>query len=187
MTERSRHFAPASHFRLSTRLDPISAVSSVCGFPIFLRTDHTSAKHSWEDTCFVKSPDDLGPHVFQIAEFSEVADMIGIPWDTWVVREFLPTMPLGVCERYGNMPVCREFRYFIKDGRYVCSHPYWPADSLIDGGFEISQNDFDDLCKGRTQETDALAFDAAHAVGGSWSVDVVVDVRQACQIRARRY
>jgi hypothetical protein len=27
------------------------------GFPIFLRTDHTSAKHSWKDTCFVKSPD----------------------------------------------------------------------------------------------------------------------------------
>jgi hypothetical protein len=66
------------------------------GFPIFLRTDHTSAKHGWDDTCFVKSPDMLGQHVFQIAEFSEIADMIGIPWDTWVVREFLPTIPVGV-------------------------------------------------------------------------------------------
>ena len=29
ITERSRRFAPASHFRSSTRLDPISAVSSL--------------------------------------------------------------------------------------------------------------------------------------------------------------
>jgi hypothetical protein len=88
------------------------------GFPCFLRTDHTSGKHAWEDTCFVESFSNLKQHVFNIAEFSEIADMIGMPWDTWVVREFLPTIPVGVCPRYGNMPVCREFRYFIEDGRY---------------------------------------------------------------------
>jgi hypothetical protein len=31
---------------------------------------------------------------------------------------------------YGNMPVCREYRYFIEDGRYCCSHPYWPMDTI---------------------------------------------------------
>jgi hypothetical protein len=91
--------------------------------PCFLRTDHTSAKHNWEEACFVKSVGEVMEHVYKIAEFSECAGMIGIPWDTWVVREFLPTNPIGVCERYGNMPVCREFRYFIEDGRYCCSHP----------------------------------------------------------------
>jgi hypothetical protein len=91
-------------------------------------------------------------HVYEIAEYSECADMIGIPWDTWVVREFLPTIPIGVCPGYGNMPVCREFRYFIEDGRYVCSHPYWPREALIDGGFDISQQEYDALCSGRTQE-----------------------------------
>jgi hypothetical protein len=79
------------------------------------------------------------------AEFSEIADMMGMPWDTWVVREFLPTSPIGVCPRYGDMPVCREFRYFINDGRYVCSHPYWPKDSIVEGGFDISNKDFSEV------------------------------------------
>jgi hypothetical protein len=25
-----------------------------------------------------------------------------------------------------------------EDGRFVCSHPYWPMDSLVEGGFDIS-------------------------------------------------
>jgi hypothetical protein len=83
---------------------------------------------------------------------------------TWVVREFLPTMPVGVCPRYGNMPVCREFRYFIEDGRYCCSHPYWPMESLIDGGFDLSVLDFTALCAGRTQELDRIAIAAGKAV-----------------------
>jgi hypothetical protein len=62
------------------------------GFPCFLRTDHTSAKHGWNETCFVESFSNLKQHVYNIAEFSEIADMMGIPWDTWAVREFLPTM-----------------------------------------------------------------------------------------------
>jgi hypothetical protein len=51
----------------------------------------------------VKADDIVQQHVYEIAEASEIADMIGLPWDTWVVREFLPTMPYGVCPRYGNM------------------------------------------------------------------------------------
>jgi len=154
-------------------IEELIAAATDMGFPCFLRTDHTSAKHSWEDTCFVKSVSDLMGHVYQIAEASEIADMIGLPWDTWAVREFLPTIPIGVCSRYGNMPVCREFRYFIEDGRYVCSHPYWPMDSLIDGGFDISQQEYDALCSGRTQELDQIAIAAGRAIGGAWSVDVL--------------
>jgi hypothetical protein len=90
-----------------------------------------------------------------------------------VVREFLPTMPVGVCPRYGNMPVCREYRYFIEDGRYCCSHPYWPMEALVDGGFDISQQEFDALCAGRTQALDRIAIDAGEALGGAWSVDVL--------------
>jgi hypothetical protein len=92
----------------NTFITELRAAALGIGFPIFLRTDHTSAKHSWRDTCFVKSLAELEQHVYEIAEFSEIADMIGLPWDTWVVREFLPTMPFGDCPRYGDMPVCRE-------------------------------------------------------------------------------
>jgi hypothetical protein len=72
-----------------------------------------------------------------------------------------------------DMPVCKEFRYFIEDGRYVCSHPYWPVQSLIDGGFDLSPHDFTALCAGRTQELDQIAIAAGAAVGGAWSVDIL--------------
>jgi hypothetical protein len=159
---------PLGHF-----IEELIAATTDMGFPCFLRTDHTSAKHSWEDTCFVKSVSDLMGHVYQIAECSETPDMIGMPWDTWVVREFLPTMPIGVCEGYGNMPVCKEFRYFIEDGRYCCSHPYWPREALIDGGLDVTRQVYDALCAGRTQELDRIAIDAGAAVGGAWSVDIL--------------
>jgi hypothetical protein len=74
--------------------EELSLATLDIGFPCFLRTDHTSAKHSWDETCFVESSSSLRQHVFNIAEFSEIADMIGMPWDTWVGREFLPTMLL---------------------------------------------------------------------------------------------
>jgi hypothetical protein len=74
--------------------------------------------------------EDIPQHVYDIAEHSEIVSLMGLPWDTWVVREFLPTMPFGICPRYGNMPVCREFRYFIEDERYCCSHPYWPMEAI---------------------------------------------------------
>jgi hypothetical protein len=50
--------------------------------------------------------------VFNLAEHSECADILGVPWNTWAVREFLPTMPLEVCPNLCHMPVCREFRFF---------------------------------------------------------------------------
>ena len=40
------------------------AAAKEMGEPFFLRTDHTSAKHSWEETCFVKSTSDLMQHVY---------------------------------------------------------------------------------------------------------------------------
>jgi hypothetical protein len=94
----------------------LTTAGAEMGMPFFLRTDHTSAKHGWEDTCFVKSIETTMSHVYNIVEFSEMASIIGLPFDTWAVREFLPTIPVGVCPRYGNMPVCREFRYFVEDG-----------------------------------------------------------------------
>jgi hypothetical protein len=85
-------------------------------------------------------------------------------------------MPLGVCKRYGDMPICREFRYFIEAGRFCCSHPYWPKDALDDGGamndggFEFTNADYHLLCAGRHQALDRLAEAAGKAVGGALSL-----------------
>jgi hypothetical protein len=144
------------------------------GFPCFLRTDHTSGKHNWSRTCFVTDPAKVAHHVFAIAEFSACASLMGIPWDTWVVREFLPIRPLGVCPAYGDMPVCREFRYFVDGGSILCAHPYWPLRALETGGADGI--DYDALCRINIVQDklmQGLAAAAGFAVGGAWSVDIL--------------
>jgi hypothetical protein len=150
-----------------------------CGIPAFLRTNQTSAKHFWEKTCFVKDTSQIRQHVCQIVEFSECADFMGLAWDTWVVREFLPIIPYGRCVSYGNMPVNKEFRFFVDEGKYRCHHPYWPLSALQDGGWECDADEttaYADLCSLGMDEFEmlkAMAERAGSACGGSWSIDLL--------------
>lgn len=148
------------------------------GYPCFLRTDHTSNKHQWEKTCFLQRSSDLVNHVAALAEFSEICDFIGLPYRNWVVREYLPIIPFGSCPRYGNMPVCREFRFFVDNSNIRCIHPYWPMQALKDGGVGTDL-DYGALCEfgGDADKLKALAVAAGHAVGGSWSIDILETLR----------
>lgn len=145
------------------------------GLPCFIRTGHTSGKHSWGETCFLRSISDIPRHVIRLAEFSEAAGIIGLDWHEWVVRELLPTVPFGTCPRYNNMPICREFRYFVDNDVIRCRHPYWPLPALKRGGAP-STLDYAKLCS-VTEEEEAklscLAIAVGKAVGGSWSVDIL--------------
>ncbi len=154
-------------------------VVNTLGPPCFLRTGQTSNKHGWKNTCHITPSSNLLDHVLALAEFSEICDFMGLPWDVWVVREMLPTFPQMVADRYGDMPVCREFRYFVQDGAFKCWHPYWPEKALRDGISELPP-DFNEryqlLCKmpDNTWETlHDLASRAGAAVGGYWSVDIL--------------
>lgn len=149
------------------------------GAPIFLRTDHTSGKHQWSEACFVRDLDNLGAHVCQIAEYSEIAGgLFGLPWQVWVVREMLPTLPVATCPAYSDMPVCKEFRFFVDGGSIDCFHPYWPRDALEQGGANLNDKEFAALC----EPTDLpmlrdIAARAGEAVGGRWSVDMLWTAR----------
>jgi hypothetical protein len=161
---------------IATNLGP--AVDFV-GLPAFLRTGLTSGKHRWKDTCFVDDAGKLASHVVALVEFSECCDFMGLPWSKWVVREMLPTVHQFTADRYGDMPVCREFRFFVRDGEVQCVHPYWPRESL-EQGMRQAAEDFDwryqclsympgvDTC-----ELYRLAATAGKAVGGYWSVDIL--------------
>lgn len=153
----------------------IADAAAEFGYPFFLRTDMTSGKHYWKDTCFIASADIIAQHVFNIAEFSECVDAIGLLWDTWAVREFLSPILLGVCPRYGNMPVCREFRFFVTDGKVQCWHPYWPRHALEDGGaiFDFDYGAMSSLDADTEREFIGIAEAAGRAVGGAWSVDIL--------------
>jgi hypothetical protein len=45
--------------------DQIAAAGGAMGWPCFLRTDHTSGKHSWKNTCYLTSPAVVKQHVFK--------------------------------------------------------------------------------------------------------------------------
>lgn len=109
------------------------AAESLDGYPCFLRTGHTAGKHHWKDTCYVNKPSDFISHVAKLVEISGFADMLGLPTNTWAVRQMLSTRKLGVLPEYGDFPVVREIRGFVKDGDVVCTHPYWPKGALAQG------------------------------------------------------
>lgn len=150
----------------------IDSAAQRIGYPVFLRTGHTSGKHSWENTCYLKSEADIPRHVAEIALYSEMAGIIGLPWREWTVREMLPVKPYGMCPRYGNMPVVKEFRFFVDDGIIRCWHPYWPKDALDDGG--ATDIDYAMLCYMTNEpELRALAEAAGRAAPGRWSIDLL--------------
>lgn len=159
-------------------VDQIREAAASYGYPIFLRTGHTSGKHEWNKTCFVKRGDDVPAHIVNLVEFSELVDMIGLPYDIWVVREMLDTIPQLRCEKYGDMPVCREFRFFVRDGKVVCYHPYWPKKALIEGMSKPPADIADrhwSLCylpQTESIKVHEIAAKAGDLIGGSWAVDI---------------
>jgi hypothetical protein len=151
-----------------------AAAERLGGYPLFLRTGQGSGKHQWRDTCYLASENDVSRHVVALIEWSECVDMMGLPYRYWCVREMLPTMPVGVCERHGGMPVNREFRVFVDGGRACCCHPYWPRAALEQGGCKLSDADYDHLYNpvAATIATPLAAL-AGSVLGGRWSVDLL--------------
>lgn len=161
-------------------IEQLTASIERMGNPCFLRTGCGSGKHNWQKTCYVAGQQSIAQHVWELVEWSELCGMFGeLPYDVWCVRELLPTIPQMVADIYGNMPVCREFRFFVKDGEVKCWHPYWPKDSLVDGMTEPPADfDYRYLClcympANDTKLLHSLASRAGEAVGGEWSVDIL--------------
>jgi hypothetical protein len=158
---------------MATLVRELDAAAAQYGYPVFLRTGHGSGKHQWKDTCFVPDRESLQHHVLSLLEWSEIVDFMGLPTETWVVREMLPLVTLFRAFG-GRMPVNKERRYFIADGRVVCRHPYWPPASIQDPDCE----DWGERLMMLNRETDeevrsltALSERVAQAFDGAWSLD----------------
>jgi hypothetical protein len=154
-------------------LQQIRIAGDSVGWPCFLRTGHTSGKHNWDQTCFLKSPDAVGAHVSRLVEDSEMAGLMGLPWNVWAIRRLLPTKHLTICPLYGNMPVTREFRYFFKKDRIVCFHPYWPMQAIEEGGGSLTPAEWKELYSPPPPEADALAQKVGATINGEWSIDIL--------------
>ena len=152
------------------------------GVPCFLRTGQGSGKHGWEDTCYVSDPAQVGRHVAALVEWSHIVDMFGLPHDVFAVRDLIPTTPLFHCTDFGNFPVTREFRFFMRSDSMELEHiqPYWPPDAVEQGSPDV--DNWRALLESANLLTDAeqkylhiLAHRAVVAVGGYWSLDFLQD------------
>jgi hypothetical protein len=99
------------------------------GYPLFLRTDLASGKHSWKDACYVPSEDVLFQHIFRVVEENDMAGFLGLNYQAIVLRQFIP-LEHSFTAFWGRMPVSKERRYFIRDGKVECHHPYWAEDAI---------------------------------------------------------
>lgn len=164
--------------------DLVEAAGQTGGFPTFLRTSHGSGKHQWGQTCFVREPDAMGQHVYELVEWSHMVDMFGLPHEVWAVREFIDTKPLFSCRAWEGCPINREFRIFTKDSPRAdgfagieAMYFYWPAEAIdgadpdavdwrerLEAAQLVTAREVSDLT------TWAREADWA-AGGGGWSVD----------------
>ncbi len=98
------------------------------GTPAFLRTGMTSNKHDWVNSCYLKTESikEIKSKINNLIEFSSIMTIDRMSSiDFWAVRELLKTKRI-FSYFAGSMPITREFRYFFRNGKVECRHPYWP-------------------------------------------------------------
>lgn len=155
------------------------SVAKKIGYPLFMRTDNSSVKHSWKKTCYVPSEDVLKSHIMELLTESAMQG-----WMSYVDRGlfFRELLELEVGHKYGvpftaffgEFPVNKERRYFIKDGAIQCFHPYWYPPAIHDASYPDYQDTLDYLNKETNEEKKLLseyALKVADVMDGYWSVD----------------
>jgi len=100
----------------------LEAAAAEIGYPLFLRTDILSAKHEWENSCYLEYEQDLLHHVWALADAN--FSIFGPGPSALVFREYIPLTSRFTAFN-GKMPVAPERRYFVRDGTVQCHHPYW--------------------------------------------------------------
>lgn len=147
------------------------------GWPLFLRTDYLSGKHSWKKTCHVPDPKFIKKRVLSLVEESAIADIMGFPTDYWIARKFIPTTP-AFHAFYGEMPIVKERRYFVQDDKVVCHHPYWPMEAFTSRDLAFRVPNWEVLLADMNVEgvdevnlLSELSSKVGGVLGGAWSID----------------
>jgi hypothetical protein len=144
------------------------------GYPLFMRSDQGSAKHDYERSCHAASEDKILGNLACLFEWHLLVDL----WPVAIVfRELLHLH--APFKAFEGLPIAKERRYFVDEGKVLCSHAYWPegaieagrgAKNLPDGWqamlAEISIED-----KGEIACLTRMAESFAENVPGFYSVD----------------
>lgn len=159
----------------------VGVAAADIGFPSFIRTDLSSAKHCGTKAFRINNHLEVGNPVSRTLEDNEMKFWLERHGPTaFLVREYLD-LPAPFTA-FGGLPVSREFRFFADGEHVICRHPYWPAESVkeyIDG---TVPGDWAEQLAAMQQLPDdvdvlaGMAVTAASACGGDrWSVDFAQD------------
>jgi hypothetical protein len=123
---------PDRHERLVVLLEELRQHASAFGFPLFLRTDLASGKHSWQSSCCCPDADSFLSHLYEVIQFNELAGLTGLDYSAIAFRELLPLE--SAFTAFDGLPIARERRFFVEAGEgVVCHHPYWVEDAVEEG------------------------------------------------------
>lgn len=158
--------SPGSFSRSFKELTP---TADELGYPLFIRTDQSSAKHTYENTCCVMNKDQLYNNIYQLIEENIVCDL---NVQTLYFRKFIKLN--STFTAFNKMPIAPERRYFVNDGKVLCHHPYWPQDAIDTPDHEDWRSRLHILNTQNQCEVETLtkyAMVISLAIPGTWSVD----------------
>lgn len=152
--------------------------AEVIGYPVFIRTDLSSAKHSGPVAFRADSRERIMQCLARTIEDNEMKFWLEQHGPQAImVRKYLNLHYTFTA--FHGMPVAREFRFFADARTVFCAHPYWPEDALERHCYEPAwreklallnemPSNYGELC--------ALAMQAAAVAGeGQWSIDFAMD------------
>ncbi|HEX7735341.1 MAG TPA: ATP-grasp domain-containing protein [Ktedonobacteraceae bacterium] len=125
-----------------------------------------SRKHEWLDACYIPSAADREAVERVVRRFLQLQgeDLnMGL-----VFREFVEFEPLTTHSRSG-MPLTREYRLFVLDGKFILIAPYWEEGEYGQSGAD--QLPLDHLSEiARQVHSRFFTMDVARRVNGTWNI-----------------
>lgn len=116
-------------------------------------------------------------------DFSRLADieqtqwffrmLMGAPaYNAYVIREFIEIDYLFKAEKYGNLPIGPEVRFFINNNRIVCHHFYWQENSFnASGKWDMELSALKDIVEQDYKIIADIVVKVAEKMDGFYSVD----------------
>ena len=102
--------------------------------PVIVKDFVKSRKHEWHEACYIPSASDRQAVERVVTRFLQLQgeDLS----EGLVFREFVEFEPLTEHSK-SSMPLTKEFRLFVLDGRIILSAPYWE-----EGSYGVDEKDF---------------------------------------------
>lgn len=179
VVENSESFEGSVDSFMDGLVDQVIEFGNKYSYPIFMRNSLTSAKHSWENTCFVpknEGREDFKRRIFTLSEAAMMGPSVA-PMKL-VLREFIKTKP-AFYAFHGNMPITEEYRLFFEDGKAIKWQPYWPVESIQDPSVENWKEELESISNPGEKlmsEMKKYASLVTKELGGFWSVDFLIDI-----------